>query len=81
MGIRQSIDATCGSPTGTQTMISRHPPADVEGRKNSLPPPVFQPQGTANQVTSSSDPIMRHVDSGVRLRQAVVEIPPPYSET
>lgn len=82
--IRQSIDATCGSPTGPQVIENRPLLVAAEERKTPAPPSVLPQQGTSNhnQVASSSDPIVQHhVDSGVRLPPAVVEIPPPYSVT
>ena len=83
-GIRKSIDATCGSPTVPQTIENRTvQPADVEERKNPTSRrSVLRTLRMASRVVaSSSNPVVQHhVDSGVRLRQSVVEVPPPYSE-
>ncbi len=75
--ISESADPTSGSGTDT-------PPADL---RNVTATTSSTRKGAVNMSVAprstpvSSDPIMRHhLDSGVRLPQAVVDVPPAYTQ-
>ena len=81
-GINETPDEASPSlNAGSRSMENHHLPGEGEELKISSLASVSRDAATSSEMACSSKPIMRHhLDSGLRLPPAVVDVPPVYTE-